>query len=87
MPSYYKANLGMGREKRHITAAHIPGHKNINADKESRELSYDLEWMLCPKILHKALKNIEIQPRGRHVCKKYKLPVSHLLLIQVRSQS
>ena len=38
----------------HITAAHIPGH--INADRESRELSYNLEWMLCPKILHKALK-------------------------------
>ena len=40
----------------HITAAHIPGHKNINADRESKELPYDLEWMLCPKILHKALK-------------------------------
>ena len=33
----------------HITAAHIPGHKNINADREPMELSYDLKWMLCPK--------------------------------------
>ena len=41
----------------HITAAHIPvRHQNINADRESKELSYDLERMLCPKSLHKALK-------------------------------
>ena len=33
----------------HITAAHIPGNKNIEADRESRELSVDLEWMLCWK--------------------------------------
>ena len=45
-------------EKKHIniTAALIPGHKNINADRESRDLSYNLELMLCPKSLHKALK-------------------------------
>ena len=30
----------------HITAAHRPGHNNINSDREARELSYDLEWML-----------------------------------------
>ena len=46
----------------HITAAHIPGHKNINVDRESRELSYDLEWMLCPKNLHKALKILKFNP-------------------------
>ena len=50
MPTYYKANLELVREKdRYITAAHIWGHKNINADRESRKLSYGLEWMLCPK--------------------------------------
>ena len=39
------------------TAAHIPvRHQNINADRESKELSNDLERMLCPKSLHKALK-------------------------------
>ena len=43
----------------HITAAHTPGHQNINADRESRELSYNLEWMLCPKSLHKALKIVK----------------------------
>ena len=33
----------------HITAAHIPRVKNKKADRESRELSVDLEWMLCSK--------------------------------------
>ena len=46
----------------YITAALIPGHKNIDADKEFRELSYDLEWMLCPQSLHKALKLLKFNP-------------------------
>ena len=48
----------------HITTAHIPGHKNINADRESRELSYDFECMLCPKSLHKALKILKFNPEA-----------------------
>ena len=48
----------------HITAAHIQGHKNINADRESRELSYDLEWMICPKSLHKVLKIFKFNPEA-----------------------
>ena len=48
----------------HITAAHIPGHKNFNGDRESRELSYDLEWMLCPKSLYKALKILKFNPEA-----------------------
>ena len=44
MPPFHKADLGMGRKKSiHITAAHIPGDKNIEADRESRELSVGLE--------------------------------------------
>ena len=39
-----------------VIAAHIPYHKNINVDRESREVPYDLEWMPCPKTLHKVLK-------------------------------
>ena len=55
----------MGREKKiHITAAHTPGHKNISADRESRELSYDSQWMLCPKSLHKALKILKFNPEA-----------------------
>ena len=48
----------------HITAAHIPGHKNINAERESKELSYDLEWILCPKSLHKVLNILKFNPQA-----------------------
>ena len=48
----------------HITAAHIPDHKNINTDSESRKLSYDLEWMFCPKSLHKVLKILKFNPEA-----------------------
>ena len=48
----------------HITATQVPGHKNINADRESRELSYDLEWILWPKSLHKALKILKFNPEA-----------------------
>ena len=57
MPSYYKTNLGTGREKIHTYySCHISNHKTINADRKYRELSYNLEWMLYREILHKALK-------------------------------
>ena len=46
----------------HIIPVHIPNHKNINANREPRELPYDLEWMLCPKILHNALKIMKLNP-------------------------
>ena len=71
----------------HITAAHIPGHKNINADRESRELSYDLEWMLCPRSLHTALKILKLNPQADMFASNYKLPVSQFFLIQCRFQS
>ena len=35
----------------HITAAHIPGGKNIEADRESRELSVDLKTLKTLKPL------------------------------------
>ena len=35
----------------HITAAHIPGEKNIEADRESRELSVDLKTLKTLKPL------------------------------------
>ena len=47
----------------HITAAHIPGDKNIEADRESRELSVDLEWMLYLKSLSKALVLLNYTPK------------------------
>ena len=46
----------MGRKKGiHITASHISGDKNIEADRESRKLFVDLEWMLYFKSLSKAV--------------------------------
>ena len=42
----------------HIKATHI------NADRKSRELSYDLEKMLCSKSLHKSLKILKINPEA-----------------------
>ena len=62
----------------------IPGHKNINADRESRVLSCVLEWMLCPKSLHRTLKILKFNPVAD---KQYKLPVWYLFNIQGRSQS
>ena len=47
-----------------VTASNITGHKNINADRESRELSCNLEWILCPKSLHKALKILKFNPEA-----------------------
>ena len=53
----------MCREKRHTyNSCHISVNKNINADRESRELPYDLEWILCPKSLNKALKVLKFNP-------------------------
>ena len=46
-----------------MTAAHIPKDKNIEADRESRELSVDLEWMLCSKSLLKALVLLNYTPK------------------------
>lgn len=40
----------------------MPGHRDINGDRESRELPYDLEWMLFPKSLHKTLKIMKFIP-------------------------
>ena len=65
VPSYYKANLGMVREKRHILQ--LPIHQVIRTLMQignPRELSYDLEWMLCPKSLHKALNILKFNPEA-----------------------
>ena len=42
----------------------MPVYRDINADRESRELSYDLEWMLFPKSLNKALKILKFNPEA-----------------------
>ena len=47
----------------HITAAYIPGNKSIEADRESKELSVDLEWTVCLKSLLKALVFLNYTPK------------------------
>ena len=46
----------------HITCAHIPGSKNVEADKQSRSVNHDTEWMLCPSFLKQALKMLNVNP-------------------------
>lgn len=45
--------------KIHLTAAHIPGKKNIEADKESRSFNSDLEWSLNQNVFEE-ISNIHI---------------------------
>ncbi len=33
-----------------VSAAHIPGSTNVEADRESRQFNDNIEWMLNPKI-------------------------------------
>ena len=45
-----------------ITAAHIPGAKNVIADYESRKGYKDAEWVLNPEIFQKAVKHLKFKP-------------------------
>ncbi|CAB4025485.1 Transposon Tf2-6 poly, partial [Paramuricea clavata] len=45
-----------------VSAEHIPGKYNIVADKESREISTNNEWMLNPTLLHQALDKLQVNP-------------------------
>jgi hypothetical protein len=48
--------------KIYITAAHLPGSTNIIADKESRHLYREGEWMLNPNLVSTAIKEFNFQP-------------------------
>ena len=46
-----------------LTAAHLPGSANVDADYASRNFSnIDTEWMLNTSILTKAIKTLQFQP-------------------------
>ncbi|XP_028393196.1 uncharacterized protein LOC114517607 [Dendronephthya gigantea] len=45
-----------------ITAAHLPGSTNVVADKESRKIYREGEWMLNPSYLQTALNLLKFQP-------------------------
>jgi hypothetical protein len=46
-----------------LTAAHLPGATNVDADHASRNFtSVDTEWMLNPTCLAEALQTLKFQP-------------------------
>ncbi|XP_033113583.1 uncharacterized protein LOC117114136 [Anneissia japonica] len=45
-----------------LTAAHIPGVFNVNADFESRKQNIDTEWMLDSHLLRKSLSELSVEP-------------------------
>ena len=45
-----------------ISAAHIPGKLNCQADFESRNFHTDMEWMLNPKCLSDSLEQLHFKP-------------------------
>ena len=45
-----------------LTAAHLPGSCNVVADRKSRTLYRDAEWMLNPNDLASALEQLQFQP-------------------------
>ena len=46
----------------HLTAAHVPGVENIEADKESRKLHIDGEWMIDSVILKQSFAALNVEP-------------------------
>lgn len=61
-----------------ISAAHIPGVANIDADRESRMTNSDTEWMLLPNIFSEICQALNFQPhidmfatRLNHQCPVY----------------
>ncbi|CAB4017117.1 Transposon Tf2-6 poly [Paramuricea clavata] len=45
-----------------ISAAHIPGKMNVQADMESRKINSGAEWMLNPTDLQKSLTQLQFTP-------------------------
>ena len=46
-----------------VTATHIPGVLNIEADSESRECAERTEWQLNPKCFDQIIKDFETTPK------------------------
>ena len=45
-----------------ISAAHLPGSKNVIGDKESRKLYHEGEWRLNPVCIKIAMSKFNFQP-------------------------
>ena len=42
-----------------LSAAHVPGRENVDADLESRKINYDTEWKLNTELLQQALQILD----------------------------
>lgn len=45
-----------------VTAAHIPGVENVDADRESRRVNNDAEWQLKPGVFSKLCNTVKFRP-------------------------
>ena len=45
-----------------ISAEHIAGKCNVAADRKSKEINTNTEWMLNPTFLNKALDKLQAHP-------------------------
>ena len=61
-----------------ISASHIPGVSNVVADRESRKINLDAEWMLNPDLFNEACVYLDFYPiidlfasRVNHQCERY----------------
>ena len=46
----------------HLSAAHIPGVENIDADRESRRVNHDAEWQLLPSLFRRLCIHFDFVP-------------------------
>ncbi len=45
-----------------LSAAHVPGRENVDADLESRKINYDTEWKLNTELLQQAFHILGVNP-------------------------
>ena len=45
-----------------LSAAHVPGRENVDADLESRKINYDTEWKLNTELFQQALQILGVNP-------------------------
>ena len=50
------------RESAWLSAAHVPGRENVDADLEFRKINYETEWKLNTELLQQALRILGVNP-------------------------
>ena len=63
MPLGYNGYFGMGKAIfcTHYMCTHSR-IKNVEADKHSKSINHDTEWILCPRFIKQALKMLNVDP-------------------------